>query len=134
MADTNESFRQNVHEESPNELCGGNRHQPLFVAVRVISPAECDVITIECNQPVIGDRDAVRIATEIANNLLRSSECGLRVHNPMLPEQGSKKCRERLEFVEALDLSGELQAFVAKSPTKPFDEFSTEHLSEDSHR
>ena len=134
MTDTNESFWQNVHQKSPNELFGGNRHQPLFVAARVISPAECDVIAIECNQSVIGDRNAVRIASEIAHNLLGSAECWLRVDNPILPEQASQESRKGLRFGEVLDLSGQLQTFVPKSPTQSFDELSTEDLPEDFHR
>src|SRR5262249_4677274 len=134
MTDTNESFWQNVHQKSPNELFGRHRHQPLFVAPRVIPPTECDVIAIECNQPVIGDRDAMCIASEIAKNLLGSAECRLRIHDPMLPEQGSQECRKRLGFGEVLDLSGKLETFAAKSPTQFFDELSTEHLSEDFHR
>ena len=134
VTDTNESFWQNVHQKSPNELFGGHRHQPLFVAPRVIPPAECDVIGIERNQSVIGDRNAVRIASEIAHNLLGSAEGWLRVDNPMLPEQGSQECRKRLWFAEMLDQSGNLQTLPPKSPTQSFDKLSTEHLSEDFHR
>lgn len=131
MTDTNESFWQNVQQKSPNELFGGNRHQPLFVAARVIPPAECDVIAIECNQSVIGDRNAVRIASEIAHNLLGSAECWLRVDNPTLPKQDSQECRKRLWFAEMLDRPGKHQTFPPKSPTQSLDELSTEHLSED---
>jgi hypothetical protein len=134
MTDTNESFWQNVHQKSPNELFGGHRHQPLFVAPRVIPPAECDVIAIECNQSVIGDRDAVRITSEIAYNLLGSAEGWLRMDNPMLPEQGSQECRKLLWFAEMLDRPGKLQTFLPKSPTQSCDEFSAEHFSEDFHR
>ena len=134
MTDTNEPFWQNVHQKSPNELFGGHRHQALFVAPCVIPPAECDVITIECNQSVIGDRNAVRIASEVANNLLGSAECWLRVDNPILPEQGSQECRKRIWFAEMLDQSGKLQTFPPKSPTQSLDELSTEDLPEDFHR
>lgn len=134
MTDTNESFRQNVHQKSPDELLGGHRHQPLFVAPRVIPPAESDVIAIECNQSVIGDRNAVRIASEVANNLLGSAECWLRVDNPILPEQGSQECRKRLWFAEMLDCPGEHQTFPPKSPTQSLDELSAEDLPEDFHR
>src|SRR4051812_38904941 len=98
MADTNESFRQNVHEKSANELFGGNRHQALFIAARVILPAECDVIAIECNQPVVGDRNAMGITSEVADNLFWPTECGLGVDDPILPEQGSQERRKGLRF------------------------------------
>ena len=134
MTDRNESFWQNVHEKSPNELFGGHCHQPLFVAPRIIPPAECDGIAIKCNPSVIGDRDAVRIASEVANDLLGPAECRLRVDNPVLPEQGSQQCGKRLWFTEMLDRPGKLQTFSPKSPTQSLDELSTEDLPEDFHR
>ena len=133
MADTNESFRQNMHEKSTKELCCGNRHQPLFVAARVISPTEGDVISIECNQPMIGDRNAMRVASEIANNMFGSAECGLGIDDPILAEEASEECRKGLGFGEVLDLPGTLQALLPKSATQSGDELSTEHLSENFH-
>jgi hypothetical protein len=44
----------------------------------------------------------VRIASEIAHNLLGSAECWLRVDNPALPEQDSQECRKRLWFAPSL--------------------------------
>jgi len=134
MADTNETFRQNVYEKSPDELFSRNRHHPLFVAVRVISPAEGDVIAIECNQPVIGDRDAVCVASEIANNLLWATECRLCIDDPILPEHGSQESRKDLRFGEVLDRPGKFQTFRPKSSTQSFDELSTEYFPEDFHR
>ena len=134
MANANESFRQDVHEKSPNELFGGDRHQALFVTVGVISPAERDVIAVECNQPVIRDRDAVRVASEIAHHLLGSAECRLGVNHPIVPEQCPQECRKGFRFAKTLDLSSEDQAFAAKSPAQSVDELSTEDLSEDFHR
>src|SRR5262245_29397276 len=117
MADTNESFRKNVHKKSSNELFSGNRHQPLFVAVRVVSPAKDDAIAIECNESVIGDCDAVRVASEIANNLLWAAECRLCINDPILPEQGSQECGKDLRFSEVLDRPGKFQTFRPKSAT-----------------
>ena len=91
-------------------------------------------MAIECHQSVIGDRNAVRIASEVANNLLGSAKCWLGVDNPILPEKGSQECRKRLCFAEMLDGPGKLQTFPPKSPTQSLDELSTEDFPENFHR
>jgi hypothetical protein len=87
VPDADESLRQYVCQEAPDELFGGNRHQALLIAVSVIPPSKRDVITIEGHQPMIRNRDAVRVASEIPEDLLRSAECGLRINNPVVAEQ-----------------------------------------------
>ena len=90
MADTNESFRENVHGKSANELFGRNRHQPLFITVGVISPAEGDVIA--CNQPMNGDRG--RGACSLQDSERPGAgrpNAGFALDDPILPEHGSQE-------------------------------------------
>ena len=63
------------------------RHQPLLVAVGVVFPAEGHAFTIEGNEPVIADRNAMRVASEITQHRFRASEGGLGVDYPVLAEQ-----------------------------------------------
>ena len=42
VADADKAARQNVDQESAQELIGGDRHHPLLVAVRIVFPAKRD--------------------------------------------------------------------------------------------
>jgi hypothetical protein len=50
---------QNVQQESPQELVSRDGHLTFLVSVRIILPSEGDLITVEADQAVIGDGDAV---------------------------------------------------------------------------
>ena len=89
VPNANEALRQHVHKESTDELVARDCHQTLFVAVSIIPPTERDIVAIEGNQSVIRDGDAVRVASEIPEDLLRSAECRLRINNPVLTKQRS---------------------------------------------
>jgi hypothetical protein len=63
-ADTVKALRQDVHQETADELVSIERHD--LVSLRafdpIIFPFEGDVLVIEGNEPTIGDGDAVRVA------------------------------------------------------------------------
>src|SRR5271156_1867762 len=87
LPDTNETSRQNVKGEPAKELARRQRHLALFVAVSVVSPAKGNVLTVECQQPVVADGNPVGVATEILNYMAGSAERGLGVDHPLLPKQ-----------------------------------------------
>ena len=76
MADSHEALRQDMQQESADELAGREGHRALFIAVRIIPPTERDLIAVEGEQSMIGDRHAVCITAEIAKNLLGSTKRG----------------------------------------------------------
>ncbi len=86
VPDTGKTFRQYVQQKSASELFGGNGHLALLIATSVVPPAERDVIVVKGEQSMIGDGDAVGVASEIAENLFRSTECRFRVDDPVSPE------------------------------------------------
>jgi hypothetical protein len=47
VPDTDKTFREQMEQESANELVGGDRYRFLFVAVSVIPPTERDVAAIK---------------------------------------------------------------------------------------
>jgi hypothetical protein len=62
-------------------------HLALLVAMRVVSPAEGDLLSIEGQQAVIADGDAMRVPAKIAKNLDWRAEGWLGVYNPLLPKE-----------------------------------------------
>ena len=65
VADADQTLRQNVDQESAQKLICGDRHDLLLAAMRIVFPAKRDLIILERNQSMVGDGDAVRIASEI---------------------------------------------------------------------
>ena len=53
VADTDESGRQHVQQESAQEFVDRQRHQTLFVFVSGIAPAERDRAIGECNESMV---------------------------------------------------------------------------------
>ena len=69
LPDANEAARKYMLDEAPQELVGTQRHLPLLVAVRVIFPAEGDLVSVESERSMIADGDAMSVAAEIAEHL-----------------------------------------------------------------
>jgi len=76
-----------VEQEASQELIHRESHEPLFVAVRGIAPAEGDVAMGEGDEPGVGDGDAMGVGAEIAQDMLRSSEGWLGVDDPVVTEE-----------------------------------------------
>src|SRR5262249_17356952 len=89
VTDADESLRQDVKQESPNELFGGEGHRSHLVAAGIISPTECDVVAIKGGEPVVGDSDTVSIAAEVTDDLVGPAEGGLGINNPILTKQSA---------------------------------------------
>jgi hypothetical protein len=66
-----------MQQETAQEFSRLNRHQSLAICVGIVSPAESDLIVGEGDQAMVGDGDAVSIAGEIAEDMMRTAEGGL---------------------------------------------------------
>ena len=82
MADADESLRQDVKQESSNELVSRDGHRSHLVAAGVISPTEDNAFTIEGDESVVGDGDTMSVAAEISDDLFGPSEGGFGINNP----------------------------------------------------
>ena len=76
-----------MEQEAAQELFDSQGHESLFVAVRRISPAKCDVAFGECDQPGVGDGDAMGVGAEIAQHMFGTAERRLGVDDPVVAEQ-----------------------------------------------
>ena len=83
-----------MQQEAAQELVCRQAHQLLPVAVSGVAPTEVDVVIVQCNESVVGDRDAMRVGAEITQNVLGTSERTLGVDDPVVTEEGSQPCCE----------------------------------------
>jgi hypothetical protein len=86
VANTNQPLGQNVDQESTQELIGGNGHDLLLAAVRIVLPTKQDSIILESNESLVRDRDAMGVSREIMQNMFGPAEGWLGIDNPVLPE------------------------------------------------
>jgi hypothetical protein len=85
-----------VDEESPQELVGGDGHDLVLAAVSVVLPAEGDSSLAEGYESVVGDRDAVGVASQIVKYMLGSPEGWLGIDDPVLGVELSEELAETL--------------------------------------
>src|SRR5271170_4067109 len=60
VADAGKATRQDMLDETAQELFGSKGHGALFTAMGVILPAEADLGSRDGKQPVVGDGNAMR--------------------------------------------------------------------------
>ena len=87
-----------MEQEPPQKLIGGDSHQSLLAAMGIIFPAEGDLAIGNVDDPVIGDRDAVRVPGQILEDVLRSSEWSFGVNDPVIAIQRPEESVERSLF------------------------------------
>ena len=91
-----EALRQHVDEEPADELVRRKRHG--FPAARtfdaIVLPAERHVTSIGGDEPAVGDGNAMRVAREIAQHLLRPGEWLFAVDDPLDPAQRRQELLE----------------------------------------
>jgi len=85
--------------------------------MRIIAPAEADTFSIEVKQAMIGNRDTVGVAPEVAQYLERATESRFSVDHPVLAAQTSHRFGELFGFAEDGRGSG-VTEFLAS--IKPF--------------
>ena len=65
IANAVESTGENVEEESPDELLARERRDFLLIVVAVVAPVERDLPVFDIHDPMIGNRDPVRVAADV---------------------------------------------------------------------
>ena len=130
VADAHEAAREQVEEETAQELIDGQGHEPLLVGVSGISPAEGDVAVGEGNESVVGDGDAVGVGTEITQRVFRPAEGALGVDDPVVAEQESEPGGKGPLGCEWCEVAVELECACMEGALESGDELAAEHAAE----
>ena len=125
VTDAAEPFRQYVEQETTDELISVERHHLGLVFRAIILPTKTDATVLTGEEPTVGDRDAMRVAPQILQHLLRPAEGALGIDAPFdiaqrvkMPDEG-RRFNEAGEIAEELELSfveRHLQAFQKQTP------------------
>jgi len=65
VADAHERFGQHMQEEAAQELAGAEFHLTVLAAVGIVFPAKGDVLSIKCQQAMIGNGHAMGVAAQV---------------------------------------------------------------------
>lgn len=122
---TNEAARKQVEEKTAQELICRERHRPLSVAVRAVSPAECDVPIRKGNQAMVRNGHSMGIAAEIAENMFRAAEGPFAVDDPLMAEHLTDKGVERLRVRKMLKPAVEAELAFFESVLQSCPEFAS---------
>jgi len=103
IANAVESTGEDVEEKSPNKLFGRESHDLLLIVVAVVPPLELDLPVFDLHDPMIGNRDAVRVAADVVHHLLGSGEGRLGVDDPFHVAHRIEMPAENLRISKALE-------------------------------
>lgn len=134
IPDSDEALRQHMQEETAQELGCQQRHLALLATTRIVLPTEGDAFAVECQQPVIGNGDPVRIPAEIAQDFQRSAEGRLGVDHPVLTVHPAKKLAKLFWISQRGRRAGAAQLLASMETFQARAELATEHAAEDFHR
>ena len=67
-----------------------------FAAMRIVFPEEGDLAVAEADNAMVRDGDPVRVAGQVLENMLRTTERPLGVDDPILPKQSTEEGAESL--------------------------------------
>jgi hypothetical protein len=107
IANAVESTGENVEEESADELLGRESHDFLLIVVAVVPPVELDLPVFDIHDPMIGNRDPVRVAADVVHHLLGSGEGRLGVDDPLRVAHRIEMTAETLRSSKSLEESEE---------------------------
>ena len=111
----------------------GESHPAALAVVGVVLPAKGDVSIVHRQQSVIGDGHAVRVASQILQDVFRSSERCLGVDDPVLPEESAEECGECFFVCQLPALSVESELFPVKRLFQPSHELPAKNAAEHPH-
>src|SRR5512139_2410143 len=109
VTDATEALGQCVEQKATDELVGGERHHLAPVVGAIVLPAETDTAILAGEQTAVGDRDAMGVAPQIVEHLLRSGERTFGIDDPFEIAQRRQMAGERRRFAQAGESAEELQ-------------------------
>ena len=79
------------------------------------------MIVVECDEPAVGDRDAMGVAAEIGQDLCGSAEGPLGVNNPVDASHGVEVSQRRRGFGKRCEIAEEAQGAGVEGRDQAFE-------------
>src|SRR5260370_15076847 len=136
MTDAVKPLRQNVEEEAPDELVGGEGYCAIsrLPVAAVILVAKGHVALVESHETAVREGDAMSVGGEIGEHRLGPGEGRLGVEEPVLPAQRGEMRGESLAATQARDLAEKRQPACGVSVGERGQEEPPEQAGKHPHR
>jgi len=99
----------------------------VLIVVGRVRPAKANLAVRQSDEAVVGDGDAVGIATEILQDVLGSAEGWFGVDDPIFAEERTQPGSEELGMGERCEFSGQVQMTAFEGRLQAGDELATKH-------
>src|SRR4029453_11218720 len=111
VTDAMEAGWEDVEQEAAHELTDVETHDlaAMTVVLAIVLQAETDMGRVEMEQTAVGDRDAMRVAREIGQDLLRTGEGLFGIDDPFALAQRREVSSPRVGVFELAEIGEELQ-------------------------
>ena len=116
MANADEAVGDDVEQEAAEELVDLELHDLDAVAVGIVAPAEADAALGEGDEPIVGERDPMGVATEVGEHVLGPGEGRLTVDDPGLGAEFLEPGGKRRRLGEGSQAPGEMQSAPVEGP------------------
>ena len=133
MANADEAARQDVLDEAPEKLHGSERHRARLTVVRVVLPLKRDALAVEGAEPVIGDGDAMRVPSEVAQHGADAAEGGLGIDDPVGLKEGVDKGVPLRRLAQALRGTREVEHLPVVRAPERLDKLAPKDPAQDLH-
>jgi hypothetical protein len=118
VADADHSGRQHVEQETADELNRVQGHDLGAGMIRAVFPVKADMAVLQGAKAVIGDGDAMSVASEILEHASWSAEGRLDVNHPFELRGCLTQGLERGRIGQIAKLAGEVKLSFAKGVSK----------------
>ena len=115
LANADQAGRQHVEQETADELDRIQGHGLGSGVIGVVFPVEADAAVLQSAQPVVGDRHAMSIASQILEHAPGSTEGRLDVNDPFELSGCFTQGLERGRLGQIAKFAGEMKLAFAKS-------------------
>jgi hypothetical protein len=133
VPDTDEASREHVEQEASDELDARDRHGPLLSRGAVLPP-EFDLLVIDGDDALVGDGDAVGVASQILQDLGWATEGWLGVDDPLLAAEVGDRAGPGGEIAKSFELAVELDLAVSVGGFESLQIQTSKQPAEHAHR
>ena len=91
VTNARKTLGQHVLKKAAEKLFASESHRAFLVVILVIPPTEADLGFVDGKKPVIGDGHAMRITSQILQDMFWTAKRRLRIDHPVLLRQGCRR-------------------------------------------
>jgi hypothetical protein len=98
--------------------------------MNVVLPSEGDLIVVEGDEAMVGDGNAVSVASQVVEDMFCPAEGRFRVDDPLLMEELIDETVEAIGLSEADDRAVKVELVLVKDMCEPVSELAAEDAAE----